>query len=123
MKILDHESSIQDAVKLISKREAEAIKGITMARDSRVHISAIMLMKIVDQLSLKTGHCYIGEAHGYYQSVRVGGAKTADYTYGGVGSMLRKLAKGGYLKRARDSQYVNYSLTKKGIALLDGMHL
>ncbi|CAL9960535.1 hypothetical protein VPHD518_0055 [Vibrio phage D518] len=105
--------------------------GLVRMRDAKIHMSSFMLLRIVDDLQVKTKSAYIGEIHGHYQTARspikmirkIGGTKCADYTYGGVASQLRKLYNQGLLRRGKDGQFVNYSLTKKGVDLLDSLYV
>lgn len=113
------------------KKNAAGLVGLVRMRDAKIHMSSFMLLRIVDDLQLNTKSAYIGEIHGHYQSARspvkmirkIGGNKCADYTYSGVSSQLRKLYNQGLLRRGKDGQFVNYSLTKKGVDLLDSLYV
>lgn len=112
------------------KKNDYSLSAIVRMRDSRIHMSSFMLLSIVDMLQNKSQSAYIGEIHGYYQTahatkreaVRFGAKGPIGYTYNGVSSQLRVLRKRGLVVAKRDGRYMNYSLSNKGIALLDSVY-
>lgn len=109
----------------------EFIQGMVIVRNYRLHISALMLLRIVDDLNVKTGSAAIGEVLEYYRELsgtRKGrsalkGCRSkgtpVSYTYSGVASMLRTLAKSNFLKKGRDGHYVEYTTTDAARSILD----
>lgn len=112
------------------KKNDYSLSAIVRMRDSRIHMSSFMLLSIVDMLQNKSQSAYIGEIHGYYQTAhatkaeakKFGTDKPIGYTYNGVASQLRTLRDRGLVRFKRDGRYINYSLSKKGIALLDSVY-
>lgn len=106
----------------LNTHASEATRGLIAVRGENLHISSVMLMAIVDDVSrFKTskGVAYIGEVEAMYLSNRKKGDK--DYSYGGICQMLRKLYRRGYLIRHVDGHYTAYSLSKKGLKAIDSL--
>ncbi len=108
-----------------ARQSEAAIKGIILARDGKLHISALMLLRIVDHLTILDTRYYpsINQIHGYYQGHRLDKSGAINYTYSGVAVMLRKLHDNGFLSRHKKSRLVTYRLTPKGEGTLDSMYM
>ncbi len=109
--------------KPIARKSEASIRGIILARDGKLHISALMLLRIVDYLTVADDRPNIGEIHGFYAEQRLSTEDAINYTYSGVASMLRAMHKRKYLNRHRSGRLITYSLTKKGEGTLDSMYM
>lgn len=111
----------------------EATVALINLRDSRMHISGLMLLSIVDRICLRgdSGKAYIGEVEALYREHHVkgktfkaiNGQPLLDYTYNGISHMLRTLYKRNLLNRSSDGRYAMYSLSSKGRKVLDNLTL
>lgn len=100
----------------------EVIRGLIKTRDQRIHVSAVMLLSIVDRLTTqKKGSdlAYIGECEAMYRTYRVNSKDAMNYTYSGIATMLRNMAKRDLLVRRQDGQYVGYYVSRDGLRILD----
>ncbi len=66
-----------------------------------------------------TDVAFIGEIEMNYRSYCITLNKPINYSYSGIGSMLRSLSRRGYLIQSRVNRYVGYSLTSSGSSLLN----
>lgn len=107
----------------LARKLESSIIGTIKARDIKLHISALMLLRIVDHLTVVDDYPSIGEIHGFYRGHRANTQGTIDYTYGGVSSMLRVLKERGFLKCCRNGRCLTYSLTKTGEIMLDDLYM
>lgn len=98
------------------------IEGTIAVRDGGIHISSIMLMQIIDHIEVYTSEDpYTGVIVGFYKLHRKGAVHSADYTYGGISSMLRALRRRGFIKSYRHGIRVRHELAQKGMLVLDNL--
>jgi len=88
-------------------------KHLVQLRAQKVHISAIVLMNIIQALNDRTHSAYVGEITASYSKY-----DPNNYTYGGVYSMLRTLVKRELVLVEKVDNYNNYSLSTAGFDLV-----
>lgn len=105
----------------------QSIDALILARDRRIHMSALMLLRIVDHLNVANQDqgAPIGSILGFYKEHRrsAEASRLVNYSYAGISSMLRKMKSAKLVSAERFGPCLHYRLTKTGIALLDNMYL
>ena len=91
-------------------------KHLIALRAQRVHISAIVLMNIIQALNDNTKSAYIGEISAHYSKY-----DPDNYTYEGIYSMLRTLVKKEYVIMDKEDGFNKYSLSTIGFDLVHKM--
>ena len=105
----------------------QSIDALILVRDRRIHMSALMLLRIVDHLNTSNQDqgAPIGEVLSFYKEHRrsATASRLVDYTYQGISTMLRKLKRQNLVSASRVGPRLTYRLTKTGISILDNMYL
>lgn len=102
----------------------DLVNVLSKVRATELSPQAVLVLSIVnDNSSARYPMLFIGEVEGVYRSVVAKGKDTypeevRSWSYNGIASMLRKLAKQGYLTREVDGRYVVYGISDKGVKLL-----